>query len=102
MVEGWPKGPGDTSPVFEDAVIAVVRSIRPGEVMTYGEVAEVAGFGGRARGVGRILAISAEDMPWWRVVGAGSRLVSPSSGEQRRRLEDEGWAIRGSRLVSRT
>jgi alkylated DNA nucleotide flippase Atl1 len=48
--------------------------------------------------VGRILAISAEEMPWWRVVGAGLRLISPASDEQRRLLMDEGWSVSGSSL----
>lgn len=84
---------------FEDAVIAAVRSIPAGEVLTYGEVAELAGFPGRARGVGRILAISAADTPWWRVVGAGLRLISPSAEEQGRLLRGEGWKIDRVRLI---
>jgi methylated-DNA-protein-cysteine methyltransferase related protein len=84
--------------MFEDAVVAVVRAIPPGEVMTYGEVATEAGHPGAARAVGRILAISADDMPWWRVVGAGLRLVSPSADEQRRLLMDEEWSVTGATL----
>jgi methylated-DNA-protein-cysteine methyltransferase related protein len=93
---------GSPPRVFEDAVIEAVRSIPMGEVMTYGEAAEVAGFPGRARGVGRILAISAEDMPWWRVVGAGLRIVSPSADEQSRLLRQEGWIVNGSRVTDGT
>jgi methylated-DNA-protein-cysteine methyltransferase-like protein len=63
---------------FEDAVLKVLRSLERGEVVTYGEVAELAGYPGRARGVGRILAITGEEVPWWRVVGYGGRLRSPN------------------------
>ena len=35
---------------FEEAVLEVLRSLKPGEVVTYGEVAELAGYPGRARG----------------------------------------------------
>lgn len=75
---------------FEDAVLVVLHSLQAGEVATYGEVAELAGFPGRARAVGRILAETEEDIPWWRVVGQGHRLRSPHPEEQVRRLREEG------------
>lgn len=74
---------------FEEAVMAVLRSLRSGEIVTYGEVAELAGYPGRARGVGRILAITPEDLPWWRVVGAGGKLRSPHPALQSRLLAAE-------------
>ena len=67
---------------FERAVLEILRSLKSGEVVTYGEVAELAGYPGRARGVGRILAITPEDLPWWRVVGAGGKLRSPDPALQ--------------------
>ncbi|HUO46643.1 MAG TPA: MGMT family protein [Acidimicrobiia bacterium] len=78
---------------FEQAVLFVLSSLQPGETMTYGEVAEVAGFPGRARHVGRILAETDEDIPWWRVVGAGGRLVSPSAQVQQGLLMAEGHQV---------
>jgi methylated-DNA-protein-cysteine methyltransferase related protein len=79
---------------FERAVLNVLRSLRSGEVVTYGEVAELAGYPGRARAVGRILASTEEDVPWWRVVGYGGRLLSPNPHEQERLLRKEGAALR--------
>ena len=78
---------------FEQAVLSVLNSLGPGETATYGEVAEMAGFPGRARGVGRILAETNEGVPWWRVVGAGGRLVSPSAEEQQALLVAEGHRV---------
>lgn len=78
---------------FEEAVLAVLRTLRRGEVHTYGEVAEMAGYPGRARGVGRILSVTGEDVPWWRVVGHGGKLVSPHRDEQAARLRAEGIAL---------
>jgi methylated-DNA-protein-cysteine methyltransferase-like protein len=75
---------------FEEAVLEVLRSLKPGEVVTYGEVAELAGYPGRARGVGRILRVTDEDVPWWRVVGYGGRLISPNPIEQAALLRSEG------------
>lgn len=77
---------------FEKAVLAVLRSLKSGEVVTYGEVAELAGYPGRSRGVGRILAITPEDLPWWRVVGAGGKLRSPNPELQEHLLEMESQA----------
>jgi methylated-DNA-protein-cysteine methyltransferase-like protein len=74
---------------FEAAVLAVLRSLQAGEVVTYGEVAELAGYPGRARAVGRILALTPEDLPWWRVVGAGGKLRSPHSALQAELLAAE-------------
>jgi methylated-DNA-protein-cysteine methyltransferase-like protein len=79
---------------FEAAVFEVLRSLRRGEVVTYGEVAELAGYPGRARAVGRILAETKEDLPWWRVVGHGGRLLSPDPVEQERLLRQEEAARR--------
>jgi methylated-DNA-protein-cysteine methyltransferase-like protein len=79
---------------FELAVLEVLRSLQSGEVVTYGEVAELAGYPGRARAVGRILASTEEDVPWWRVVGYGGRLLSPDPDTQERLLREEGAALR--------
>lgn len=78
---------------FEESVLEVLRSLRPGEVVTYGEVAEMAGFPGRARAVGRILRLTEEEVPWWRVVGYGGRLVSPNAAQQADLLRREGYSL---------
>jgi methylated-DNA-protein-cysteine methyltransferase related protein len=78
---------------FEEAVVAVLSSLLPGDVVTYGEVAAEAGYPGRARAVGRILATSALDLPWWRVVTSTGRLVPGHEVEHARRLRAEGVAV---------
>jgi alkylated DNA nucleotide flippase Atl1 len=61
--------PQDGEPPFVERVLAVVESIPPGHVMTYGDVA--ASLGSRAaRMVGQIMAYYGSDVPWWRVVRA--------------------------------
>lgn len=83
-----------------DDLRAQVRRIRRGQVMTYGEVAEAAGYPGAARQVVWALQNSAPDVPWHRVVGSGLRIRLPGEAglEQRLRLESEGWLIAGNRL----
>jgi methylated-DNA-protein-cysteine methyltransferase-like protein len=85
--------PGRRTAEFEQAVVDVLASLQPGEVVTYGEVAELAGYPGRARAVGRLLAQTVKEVPWWRVVGHGGRLISPQSEEQARLLRKEGYPI---------
>jgi methylated-DNA-protein-cysteine methyltransferase related protein len=84
---------------FEERVAAVLRALEPGEVVTYGEVAEEAGFPRAARAVGNILA-STDGLPWWRVVASTGRLVRGHEREQARRLRSEGVRIIGQRVVA--
>jgi methylated-DNA-protein-cysteine methyltransferase related protein len=81
---------------FEQEVVRVLQSLRPGEVVTYGEVAAEAGFPGAARAVGHLLATSGDDLPWWRVVTASGRLVPGHEAEHARRLRAEGVPVDGA------
>ena len=83
---------------FDDAVARAVRSLRPGEVVTYGEVADQAGFPGAARAVGSFLRRATEELPWWRVVGAGGVLRAPNPDRQGDLLRGEGVEVDGHRL----
>lgn len=84
---------------FEERVAAVLGTLKPGEVVTYGEVAEEAGFPRAARAVGNILA-STDGLPWWRVVTSTGRLVPGHEREQARRLRNEGVRVVGHRVVA--
>ena len=83
---------------FHDDVAAVLTRLRPGEITTYGEVATEAGHPGAARAVGRLLATSDGDFPWWRVVTTEGRLVPGYEREHARRLRAEGVAVIGGRV----
>ena len=82
---------------FQRGVQDSIRSLRPGEVATYGEVAEEAGFPGAARAVGNVLA-RGDDLPWWRVVTASGRLAPGHETEQAYRLGREGVTVVGGRV----
>jgi methylated-DNA-protein-cysteine methyltransferase related protein len=84
---------------FVERVRAVVADLGPGEVATYGEVAEEAGAPGAARAAGTVLARS-EGLPWWRVVHADGRLVRGHQAEQARRLRAEGVRVRNGRVTA--
>jgi methylated-DNA-protein-cysteine methyltransferase-like protein len=81
---------------FQEAVKAVIRDLKRGEVLTYGEVARRAGYPRAARAVGNILATNL-GLPWWRVVRANGELAAHSREEQARRLRREGIMIRDGR-----
>jgi methylated-DNA-protein-cysteine methyltransferase related protein len=86
-------------PSFEDAVRRVIRDLRRGEVVSYGEVARRAGYPRAARAVGNILA-RGTGLPWWRVVRASGQLAAHSRAEQERRLRREGVPVRGGAVKS--
>lgn len=68
-------------------------ALRDGEVTTYGDVADVAGYPTQSRLVGRILATTELDVPWWRVVNAQGRIVSSQVDAQRDLLRAEGVTV---------
>jgi alkylated DNA nucleotide flippase Atl1 len=69
----------------------VVRALPSGDVVTYGEVAAMAGKPGAARGAGAVLAASGgDDLPWWRVVYSSGRLAPGKEAVQARHLRREG------------
>jgi methylated-DNA-protein-cysteine methyltransferase related protein len=81
-------------------IVAVLLALGPGEVTSYGDIAETAGLPGRARWVGRLLAEGAhEDLPWWRVVNAAGRLVPGHEAEQAALLRAEDVTVRDGRVV---
>ena len=58
---------------FQRHVVAVVETIQPGELVTYGEVALEAGHPGAAQAVANVLR-RVPGLPWWRVLPDGGRL----------------------------
>jgi methylated-DNA-protein-cysteine methyltransferase related protein len=89
------------------AIRRIVRAIRRGSVMSYGEVARAAELPGRARLVGQVLrnAGDASRLPWHRVTGANGRIAFPEGSanarEQASRLMREGLKIRGNRVLAK-
>lgn len=88
---------------------AVVRSIPHANVITYGQVAELAGRPGAARAVGAAMRVSSSEigLPWHRVLGKKSKgrggvsIHDPIGGAvQRQLLEAEGVVFSESGSVS--
>lgn len=78
------------------SVWQVVQGIPRGHVLTYGEVARLAGMGRWARRVSQAMrrAPRSMELPWHRVVNAQGRISFPEESDgfqrQKRRLEEEG------------
>lgn len=86
---------------YRAAVIAVVRTIPRGKVMSYGAIARyLAEASGRAspRLVGQIMARGHEPVPWHRVVREDGRSARGHEARALRLLLDDGTPIRGTRV----
>ena len=88
---------------FDKAICDVVSSIKPGHVMSYGEVARAAGFPRHARMVSRALRRSDTPLPWHRVIKSDRTLAFEVGSEAFRKqndlLEKEGFQIRNGKVV---
>lgn len=74
----------DTVVTYDEAIWTAVGYIPPGKVATYGQIAELAGFPGTARAVGRALSRLPENtrIPWFRVINAKGEISFPADSER--------------------
>ena len=79
-----------------EAIFLALMSIPAGNVITYGQLASLAGLPGAARLIGTTLCGLPEhtELPWHRVINAQGKISlpedSPAHTEQKKRLEAEG------------
>ncbi|MGO4371260.1 MGMT family protein [Paenibacillus sp. MCAF20] len=83
---------------FTQRVISIIQQIPEGRVMTYGQVAELAGSSRGARQVVRILhsMSRAHNLPWHRVVNAKGEVAIPDDEGrflQMMNLQEEGVEV---------
>ena len=86
---------------LQRAIEETLQDLRPGEVVSYGFVAEQAGYPGRARAVGTFLATHEDAPNWWRVVAASGELRAPRPDLQAQLLAAEGVAVIDGRVSRR-
>jgi methylated-DNA-protein-cysteine methyltransferase-like protein len=82
---------------FSEEVATVLMRLEAGEVVSYGEVAEEAGFPGAARAVGNLVRTT-PGLPWWRVVARSGRLAPGHEQRQAELLRAEGVTITNGRV----
>ena len=98
-----PSGQSDAQ-ARKTALYLTLHQVPEGKVVSYGQLADLAGLGRAARFVGRTLSQLPEgsSLPWHRVVGAGGKLSllpgTVSGDEQRARLRAEGVNIHNNRV----
>ena len=96
--------PENAAQIRRTTLYLTLAQVPAGKVVTYGQLAEMAGLGRAARWVGRTLSQLPNDtrLPWHRVLAAGGRISLPegsaSGDEQRARLRMEGVIVLNNRV----
>ena len=89
---------------FDNLVWEIVAGIPSGQVMSYGEVAKVAGFSRYSRMVSGAMGRSPEPLPWFRIVRSNRTLAfepgSKSYREQAQLLKQEGVRFDGLKVIT--
>ena len=70
--EPWPEDHEPTP--FQAAVVRAIAGLRPGDLVSYADIAEEVGRPGAGQAVSNVLRRAA-GLPWWRVVPADGRVV---------------------------
>ena len=87
---------------FARRVLGILGRIPPGRVVTYGDVARMAGRPGAARAVGNIMRqADAPGLPYHRVIAAGGRVggYGGAPGLKAALLSAEGIIVRRHRIL---
>jgi len=85
---------------FTDIVLKIVRKIPKGKVVSYGQVALMAGIPRAALQVGWVLHTSGDDgiTPWWRIINNAGRIstkcLDHTASIQKSLLEKEGVVVK--------
>jgi methylated-DNA-protein-cysteine methyltransferase-like protein len=82
---------------FGEEVATLLERLEPGDVVSYGEIAEEAGFPGAARAVGNLVRTT-PGLPWWRVVAKSGRLAPGLEQRQTELLRSEGITVVNGRV----
>lgn len=88
----------------QEAIYLALAQIPCGYVISYGQLASLAGLPNGARLAGKVLCELPEDteLPWHRVVNAQGRISLPSSSpaytEQKKRLANEGVQFNNEKI----
>lgn len=88
---------------FDKAIWDIVANVKPGRVMSYGEVARAAGFPRHARMVSKAMSRSDTPLPWYRIVRSDRTLAfevgSAPYKKQKDLLAKEGVHIINGKVV---
>ncbi|MDV2858427.1 MULTISPECIES: MGMT family protein [Oceanimonas] len=87
----------------KQAILSVLALVPAGYVVSYGQLADLAGLPGRARLAGTVLRrADTSALPWHRVVASSGHISLPADSrearEQKERLLTEGVVFRGNKV----
>jgi alkylated DNA nucleotide flippase Atl1 len=85
---------------YIELVLSTVEQIPPGQVASYGDIAELVGVGG-PRLVGRVMSLHGSGVPWWRVVRADGRPVRGLEESALELLRRDGTPLQDGRVDMR-
>lgn len=90
--------------LFTKKVVEIMKNIPAGKIMTYGQIASLAGSPRGARQVVRILHSMSKkyQLPWHRVINSRGEIVlrdAESSSVQKFLLQSEGIELIGDRFI---
>jgi methylated-DNA-protein-cysteine methyltransferase related protein len=96
--------PGSRYAPFTERAVAIILSIPPGRVASYGQIAGIAGSPGAARQVARVLHSMSRTLrlPWHRVINSRGSISLPRGAgfeKQRALLRAEGVPVRDDGTV---
>lgn len=80
---------------YTDRVLDLVERIPPGQVLSYGAIAEILEEGG-PRQVGRVMALEGGSVAWWRVVRADGGLTAAHGIGAQEHYAEEGTPMRAN------
>lgn len=93
-----------TTTTLNSLIWQIVAAIPEGKVMTYGKVAQQAGYPSHSRYVGSTLKNLPKDtrLPWHRVINSQGKISFPENSDgylrQKERLEKEGIIFTGGKI----
>jgi alkylated DNA nucleotide flippase Atl1 len=92
-------GDAERPPVddFASQVLDVVDSIPPGQVMSYGDIAEYLSAGPGPRQVGRVMSVYGGAVAWWRVIHSDGTPAPGHDSVALRHYLAEGTPLRSAR-----
>ncbi len=92
------------TPTPVEAIYQCLRHVPPGKVVTYGQLAKLAGLSSAARFVGTTLKKLPKDtqLPWFRVINAQGKISFPEDhphySRQKHLLEKDGVEFYGNKV----
>ncbi|MEU7896528.1 MGMT family protein [Nonomuraea sp. NPDC049152] len=86
---------------YGERVLDLVERIPPGQVMSYGDIAEYLEEGG-PRQVGTVMSTWGGAVPWWRVVHADGTAAPGLVDRALPHWREEGTPLRGERVDMRS